>query len=155
MRLDRHHIDPTLKDRDPDRYKKYLPEDVIELTRSEHKKIHMAIAKANNDTKKYGHPHTDEERKAIGDRFRGVPKTKEHKRKLSESNKGKQDQHGSNNPMYGKKHSEESKKKMSASSHHLKTKGSKGMHWYNNGTDNILAYDCPEGYIKGRLIIPR
>jgi hypothetical protein len=27
----------------------------------------------------------------------------------------------------------------------------KGKHWYNNGKDNILAFDCPTGYVAGRL----
>jgi len=34
---------------------------------------------------------------------------------------------------------------------HLATKGSKGMHWYNNGIINLSAYECPEGFVPGRL----
>lgn len=75
MKLERHHIDPTLKDRDPERYKKFLPEDIIWVTRSEHKKIHMAIDKANGVSGKYGHKYTDEERKHLSDIRKGVPKT--------------------------------------------------------------------------------
>jgi len=60
---------------------------------------------------------------------------------------------GEDNPMYGKIHSEESKRKMSKARLGIRTKGSKGMHWYNNGQDNVLAYECPNGYIKGRLVI--
>ena len=41
---------------------------------------------------------------------KGKPKTEEHKNKISETLKGKLD--GENNPMYGKHHSEESKKKI-------------------------------------------
>lgn len=29
--------------------------------------------------------------------------------------------------------------------------GSLGMHWYNNGKVNKFAYECPEGFVKGRL----
>ena len=71
--------------------------------------------------------------------------SEETKKKLSEANKG-------NTYHKGKKHSEESLRKMSESHKvHPPTKGSKGMHWYNNGKVNAYAYECPEGYIKGRL----
>lgn len=33
----------------------------------------------------------------------------------------------------------------------IKTKGCLGQHWYNNGTTSILAFECPEGFVKGRL----
>lgn len=29
--------------------------------------------------------------------------------------------------------------------------GSKGMHWYNNGTISKFAYECPPGFVKGRM----
>lgn len=32
-----------------------------------------------------------------------------------------------------------------------KTRGSTGMHWWNNGIDNVLAFECPNGYHKGRI----
>ena len=31
------------------------------------------------------------------------------------------------------------------------TKGSKGMSWFNNGVINKMAYECPEGFVKGKL----
>ena len=45
--------------------------------------------------------------------------------------------------MLGKKHSAESKKKMS--------EAKKGMHWYNNGQINKFCYECTEGFTPGRL----
>lgn len=30
-------------------------------------------------------------------------------------------------------------------------KVSKNKHWYNNGTDNVSAYECPEGFVPGML----
>ena len=33
----------------------------------------------------------------------------------------------------------------------VKSPGSKGYHWYNNGTENALAKQCPDGFIAGRL----
>ena len=55
-----------------------------------------------------------------GDGSDGRICSEETKRKISESNKGKQS--GVNHPLYGKKHSEQSKQKMSES-----TKGNKNM----------------------------
>ena len=43
------------------------------------------------------------------------------------------------------KPSEESKKKMS--------EAQKGRHWYNNGKENRFCFECPEGFIPGRLLI--
>lgn len=76
---------------------------------------------------------------------------------------------GENNPMYGKHHSEESKRK-SAKSHKGKKRGpfsdehkrkiaeaskghkrSNGRHWYNNGTIEKFCYECPPGFVPGRL----
>ena len=30
-------------------------------------------------------------------------------------------------------------------------KKTKGLHWYNNGTENVMAEKCPDGYVPGRL----
>lgn len=74
--------------------------------------------------------------------------------------------------LTGKFHSEETKAKMKASAHKGSdnpacrpevrkkisesckgrvTKGNTGMHWYNNGLINQQAFECPEGFRKGRL----
>lgn len=47
------------------------------------------------------------------------------------------------NPMYGRKHSEESKIKNSLSN--------KGKHWYNNGIENKYCRECPDGFVPGKL----
>jgi hypothetical protein len=33
---------------------------------------------------------------------------------------------------------------------HIVTRGSTGMHWYNNGIENIFAFECPDGFVKGK-----
>lgn len=63
------------------------------------------------------------------------------KKKISEGNKGKHD--GENNSFYGKHHIEEAKKKIG--------EAFKGRHWYNNGKENKLCYECPDGFIPGIL----
>lgn len=39
---------------------------------------------------------------------------------------------------------------MTSHANGVKTKGSKGMHWFTNGVISKLCYECPEGFIKGR-----
>ena len=36
-------------------------------------------------------------------------------------------------------------------SQHIITKGSKGLHWYNNGIVEISSKTCPKGFVPGRL----
>lgn len=63
---------------------------------------------------------------------------------------GEIDNSGKNNGMYGKHHSEETKKKMSEL--HKGNKNSQfGTHWYTNGEVNIKAKKCPEGFKPGRV----
>lgn len=62
--------------------------------------------------------------------------------------------------MYGKRQSDEQKEKARETKRKngtlgIKTRGSSGMHWYNNGTESVLTEECPSGYVKGRLITPR
>lgn len=73
---------------------------------------------------------------------------------MSESNKGEK------NPFFGKNHSEEYRKKMSEakkgkhlSEEHKRKLGDvkKGKHWYNNSVISVLARECPEGFVKGRI----
>lgn len=90
--------------------------------------------------------------------MKGKQFSEEHKNKISEAHKGKQA--GENNPMYGKKRSEETKKKLSEAnkgkhlSEERKNKigaARKGKHWFNNGKINKCCYECPDGFVTGRL----
>lgn len=64
--------------------------------------------------------------------------------------KGEIDNSGENNGMYGKHHSEESKKKMSEL--HKGEKNSQyGTHWYTDGKTNVKAKECPLGFRHGRI----
>ena len=85
---------------------------------------------------------------------------------------------GKNNPFYGKHHSEETKQKISIknsnpplerrkkiSEHHADFSGENnpmygkrgelspihGRKWFNNGEISKLCFECPEGFIEGRL----
>lgn len=48
----------------------------------------------------------------------------------------------------GKEHTKEAKEKMSIAATNRKELH---LHWYNNGKEELLASECPFGYIKGRL----
>ena len=100
---------------------------------------------------------------------KGRRHSEETRKKMSEAKKGKYI--GEKHPMYGKHPSEETRKKMSEAKKgkyigekhpvygkHLsevhKNKLSdahKGRHWYNNGKVDKFCYECPEGFVPGRL----
>ena len=90
---------------------------------------------------------------------------KEHKEKMSERKKGEK------NPFYGKTHSEEALEKMRSTKekngtlhkgtfdgqHHsdetkkIISEKKKGRSWFNNGEINVMRFECPEGFVPGRL----
>lgn len=121
-----------------------------------------------------GRKHTEETKKKISENNKGKHKltdahkeklrqsnlgkhiSEEHRKKISDSNKGrmfsdetrkKLSESAKNRPMI----SDETRKKMSESAKKRPiTKGSTGMFWFTNGIENKMAYDCPEGFHKGR-----
>ena len=100
-------------------------EELIFLTTREHN----ALRKVSSET-----------RKKLSEANKGKPKSEEAKKKMREAKKGKH-------------HSAETKKKM-AESHKGKNLGNtstKGMCWFNNGKINKVCYECPPGFIPGRL----
>lgn len=86
---DLHHKDPNMKYQDIERYILWLPEDLEVMTHEEHAKLHAELRK-------------EEMSKYAVINFKGVPKSEEQKLKISESNKGKHNHKGANNPNYGK-----------------------------------------------------
>lgn len=52
--------------------------------------------------------------------------------------------------FFGKKHSQEYKDYMSKKVSG-KNNQAYGKHWFNNGIKNVFCYECPEGYIKGKI----
>ena len=112
--------------------------ELIFLTAAEHKSLH-------NEGNKY---------------FLGKHHSEESKKKNSDAHRVKYA--GEKNPMYGKKHSDETKKKMSCSWDYDKHfteetrkkigAASKGKHWFTNGNENKFCYECPDGFVKGRLL---
>ena len=129
------------------------PEELIFLPSSEHISLH----KKGKTYFKDKH-HTAEAKKKISEAQKGENNSMHGKspwnkgkkmseefcRKNSESHKGKP------SPNKGKHLSAEIKKKISDT---LKGKpnATKGRHWYNNGEINIMAKECPPGFMPGVL----
>ena len=92
-----------------------------------------------------GKPKSDETRRKMkgNKNALGYRHTDEAKNKIAEAMKGEK------NPNYGKRYSEEHKKKLSEA--HKGNTNTKGMHWYNNGKENKLCYECPDGFVPGRI----
>ena len=136
-----HHKDETLLYDNPERYLEWRIEDLVMISLSEHSKLHNA--------------------------GKHVVFTEEHKNNIS---KNHHDVSGSKNPMYGHRHTEESKRMMSEKQRNRvhqrmseetkrklseKRKGSAnpcyGKHPYNNGIKTIFAFSCPDGFVSGIL----
>ena len=73
---------------------------------------------------------------------KGKKFSEETRRKMAEAHKGRQ-------PMLGKHHSGETRNKMREA--HKGNKNVRGKHWYNNSKIEIMAKECPEGFVPGRL----
>ena len=96
---------------------------------------------------KKGRRHSEEARRKMSEAHKGNKFSGEHKKKLSEAHKGK------STWSKGKKFSAEYKNKISEAKKgkHTGNTPTKGMHWYNDGKVNKFCYECPEGFVSGRL----
>ena len=103
--------------------------ELIFLTPLEHYRLHYSGEKSP----RFGKPST----------FKGKHHSAETRKKMSELNKGK------NHPFFGKHHSEKTRRKMSKAL--IGNKRQLGKHWYNNGIISVLARECPNGFVKGRI----
>ena len=96
--------------------------------------------------------------------FYGKHHSGETKKKIAYAQKGEKsywyDKHHSGetkkkiaDARTGIKHTEEARQKMTdAKKGNTYTKGHK---WFNDGVKNVMAYECPEGYVPGRIRNPR
>ena len=125
-------------------------------TVSEEAKKKMSTARkgkyTGEDNSFYGRHHSDNTRNKLSEAnkgkhigadnpFYGKHHTEEAKKKMSKARKGKYA--GETHPMYGKHHTDEAKKKMSTAK--------KGMRWFNNGKINKFCFECPPGFVPGRI----
>jgi hypothetical protein len=130
---------------------------LIFLTGWEHKHLHYAGQKLSGETKK-----------KISMSLTGKKQTETTKQKRANSLKGHRPwSKGKPSPWKGKRHSEESRKKMSEAhkgkspsnkgksmsveQKNLLSEINKGSHWFNNGIEEKYAKFCPDGFKPGRL----
>ena len=144
-------------------------DELIFLTASEHRTLHNKGHKHSEETKKKmseaaknrpeeikmkareafkGHKHSEESKKKIGEAQKGKHLSEEAKMKISAANKGKHPSEEVKNKLseawdYDKHFTLETKKKLS--------EANRGKHWFNNGKINKFCYECPEGFIPGKL----
>ena len=105
------------------------------------------VAYASDETIEQLAKDYEEAMKEAAESMKGKHRSEETKNKISKAKKGKRYSEETRNKMSeankGKRHSEESKNKMS--------EAKKCCHWYNNGKISKLCYECPEGFVPGRI----
>jgi hypothetical protein len=106
------------------------------------KEKHPMWGKKGKNHQRYGKPLSEESRQRMSKAQKGRIITQEAREKIRQK-------------LLGTRHSEETRAKMSKSLKG-KTKGEKngnyGKSWFTNGIDNIMTFEAPEGYHKGRTI---
>jgi hypothetical protein len=106
------------------------------------KERHPMWGKTGRDHQRYGKPLSEESRERMSKAQKGRIITREAREKISEK-------------LKGTVISEEIRTKISRSLQG-KTRGelngNYGKGWFTNGTNNIMAFECPEGYYKGRTL---
>ena len=115
---------------------------------SEEAKRKISVASKGNKTW-LGKHHSEESRKKMSAASKGNKTwlgkhhSEETKRKLSEIHKGR---YIGRTPTWlvGKPLSEEHKQKVA--------KANTGKQWFNNGIKSVWAFECPEGFVRGRYL---
>lgn len=91
-----------------------------------------------------GKHHSADARKRISEACCGKTLSEETRKRISEAQCGEKN-HNFGKPAWnkGKQTSNKTKQKLSDTI--------KQLHWFNNGTKNIRAKECPDGFVQGRL----
>ena len=138
----------------------YASDETIEQLAKDYEEAMKEAAEAHSKAMK-GHPVSEESKKKNMEAHKGKHLSEETKKKMREAHKGKP------SPNKGKKLSKETKKKLSEAnkgkqgpnkgkhfSEETKNKLSlqrTGRHWFNNGKENKFCFECPPGFIPGRI----
>lgn len=135
--------------------------ELIYLTKAEHRSLHNSGSgnpMRNKETRNKMSETMKGKYTGENNPMYGVHHSDESKKKMSEARKGKYT--GENNSFYGKTHSEETRRRLSVahkgkrlSKEHINkvAEANRGKHWYNNGKVNKFCFECPDGFVPGRL----
>jgi hypothetical protein len=103
---------------------------------------HPMWGKTGKAHQRFGKPLSDESKQRMSKAQRGRVITLEARRKISEKLKGcvvpEQTREKIRNSCLNKNKGE--------------LNGNYGKKWFTNGEDNVMAFECPEGYYKGRTL---
>lgn len=103
---------------------------------------HPMWGKTGKNHQRYGKPVSEESRKRMSNAQRGRIITQVTREKISKK-------------LTGSLIPEQIKEKIRKSclnKNKGELNGNYGKGWFTNGTDNIMAFECPEGYYKGRTL---
>lgn len=128
--------------------------ELIFLTVKEHNALHRRGKHPSEETRRKiseaSKNISDETRMKMSEAQKGKHLSEETRRKISEARKGKQRSEETKKRISevkkGKKRgpmSEEQKKKISAAT--------RDRHYYNNGEISVRCYECPKGFVPGKL----
>ena len=132
-------------------------EELIFLTIREHNSLHRKGKPLSEETRKKLSEANKGKQLGKDNQFYGKKHSEETKKKMAEANKGKkmseESKKKNSEAHIGKHPSEETKKKLREAK-----KGEKnpafGKHWFNNGKINKLCYECPPGFVPGKIKKP-
>ena len=115
------------------------------------------MSESKNGSHYVGKPRSEEAKRNISEAHKGIHPSEETRKKMSESQKGRKAWNKGKKCLYNlseeaRNKISEARKWMKFSDDHKKklSEAKKGRHWYTNGIDSVLAFECPEGYVKGR-----
>lgn len=165
-RFEKHHIVPRCWYRANGLIIDNSPNNLVNLTKEEHAKVHLLIPLCCNEEIAGRMKYCN--RLMSGRRMLGVKQDPSWIKKRADAVRGKErlDLRGKKMPERSQDHckklSESIKKayikypeyrRMNSERQkgHKWSNGSLGMHWYNNGEVNKLTNSCPEGFVLGRL----
>ena len=130
------------------------PEELIFMRIEDHYRLHNKGKYLKEETKR----KLSDVLKGKNTWMKGRKLSEETKRKISEAMKGKNK--GKSSWSKDKHFSEDHKKKLSYSNkgkhrsnetRNRLSESHKGRRWFNNGEISIMCFECPEGFVPGRL----
>lgn len=118
--------------------------DLILLTMAEHRRVHNE----GRNNPMFGRQLSEETRKRLSNQRKGVPKSEEHKHKISAATFKRWENKEA-------RHAQSEKLKSTFTQHRRDViRNSKlGKHFYTNGKVCVLRDECPEGFFPGRIIL--